>query len=96
MGLPHNPTNVPGWVRRQSFAVKAAVTPRGTQSTGGGKIYQVGLIGGTFDRFHAGHRNLLMSALSQCQTLEVWVTADSIAGAKDSRINPWEERVEEI
>ena len=96
MGLPHNPTNVPGWVRRQSFAVKAAVTPRGTQSTGVGKIYQVGLIGGTFDRFHAGHRNLLMSALSQCQTLEVWVTADSIAGAKDSRINPWEERVEEI
>ena len=96
MGLPHNPTNVPGWVRRQSFAVKVAVTPRGTQSTGVGKIYQVGLIGGTFDRFHAGHRNLLMSALSQCQTLEVWVTADSIAGAKDSRINPWEERVEEI
>ena len=96
MGLPHNPTNVPGWVRRQSFAVKAAVTPRGTQSTGVGKIYQVGLIGGTFDRFHAGHRNLLMSALSQCQTLEVWVTADSMARAKDSRINPWEERVEEI
>ena len=76
--------------------MKVAVTPRGTQSTGDGKIYQVGLIGGTFDRFHAGHRNLLVSALSQCQTLEVWVTADSIAGAKDSRINPWEERVEEI
>ena len=37
-----------------------------------------------------------MSALSQCQTLEVWVTADSIARAKDSRINPWDERVEEI
>ena len=96
MELPHNPTNVPGWVRRPSFAVKAAVTPRGTQSTGGGKIHEVGLIGGTFDRFHAGHRNLLVTALSRCQTIEVWVTADSIAKAKDPRIGPWEERVEEI
>lgn len=96
MGLPHNPTNVPGWVRRPSFAVKAAVTPRGTQSTGGGKMHEVGLIGGTFDRFHAGHRNLLVTALSRCQTVEVWVTADSIAKAKDPRIGPWEERVEEI
>jgi len=96
MGLPHNPTNVPGWVRSPSFAVKASVTPRGTQSTGGGKIHQVGLIGGTFDRFHAGHRNLLMSALSECQSIEVWVTVDSIAKAKDSRINPWKKRVKEI
>ncbi|MBS64749.1 MAG: hypothetical protein CMA93_00215 [Euryarchaeota archaeon] len=96
MGLPHNPTNVPGWVRRPSFAVKAAVTPRGTQSTGVGKINQVGLIGGTFDRFHAGHQNLLMSALSHCHRVEVWVTVDSIARAKDSRINTWEQRVEEI
>ena len=96
MGLPHNPTNVPGWVRSPSFAVKASVTPRGTQSTGGGKIHEVGLIGGTFDRFHAGHRNLLMSALSHCQMVEVWVTVDEIAREKDSRINPWEDRIEEI
>tara|TARA_B100000029_G_scaffold249616_1_gene246524 strand:- start:9121 stop:10245 length:1125 start_codon:yes stop_codon:yes gene_type:complete len=96
MGLPHNPTNVPGWVRRPSFAVKAAVTPRGTQSTGGGKMHEVGLIGGTFDRFHAGHRNLLVTALSRCQMVEVWVTADSIAKAKDPRIGTWEDRVEEI
>ena len=64
--------------------------------TGVGKINQVGLIGGTFDRFHAGHQNLLMSALSHCHRVEVWVTADSIARAKDSRINPWGQRVEEI
>ena len=70
--------------------------PGHTQSTGGGKIHEVGLIGGTFDRFHAGHRNLLMSALSHCQTVEVWVTVDSIARAKDPRINLWEDRVEEI
>ena len=63
--------------------------------TGVGKINQVGLIGGTFDRFHAGHQNLLMSALSHCHRVEVWVTVDSIARAKDSRINTWEQRVEE-
>ena len=59
-------------------------------------MHEVGLIGGTFDRFHAGHRNLLVTALSRCQMVEVWVTADSIAKAKDPRIGPWEERVEEI
>ncbi len=68
----------------------------GHTTTGGGKIHEVGLIGGTFDRFHAGHRNLLVSGLSKCQTIEVWVSVDSIARAKDSRVNPWEQRVEEI
>ena len=68
----------------------------GHTTTGGGKIHEVGLIGGTFDRFHAGHHNLLMSALSVCRTIEVWVTADSISRVKDSRIKPWEERVGEI
>ena len=63
----------------------------GHTTTGGGKIHEVGLIGGTFDRFHAGHHNLLMSALSECRTIEVWVTADSISRVKDSRIKPWEE-----
>ena len=59
-------------------------------------MYQVGLIGGTLDRFHAGHRNLLLSALSDCQKVEVWVTVDSIARAKDPRVSPWEDRVKEI
>lgn len=59
-------------------------------------MHEVGLIGGTFDRFHAGHRNLLVTALSRCQMVEVWVTADSIAKAKDPRIGTWEDRVEEI
>ena len=94
MGLPHNPTNVPGWVRSPSFAVKASVTPRGTQSSGGWKIHEVGLIGGTFDRFHAGHRNLLMSALSHCQMVEVWDNDDAIAREKDYRINPRDNRKE--
>ena len=68
----------------------------GHTTTGGGNIHEVGLIGGTFDRFHIGHRNLFISGLSKCQAIEVWITVDSIARKKDIRINPWEQRVEEI
>ncbi len=68
----------------------------GHTTTGGGKIHEVGLIGGTFDRFHIGHRNLLMSGLSKCKVIEVWITSDPIARDKDIRIYSWNKRVDEI
>ncbi len=59
-------------------------------------MHSVGLIGGTFDRFHAGHLSLLQSGLSECSSLEVWLTSDATTGTKDPRINPWETRAGEM
>ena len=55
-------------------------------------MHSLGLVGGTFDCFHAGHRALIDYGLSKCQRLEVWLTSDQIAQAKDSRIESWSER----
>ena len=68
----------------------------GHTTTGGGKIHEVGLIGGTFDRFHAGHLALMVTGLSQCSHIEAWITADSMAQSKDPRVNPWDVRVMEM
>ncbi len=53
------------------------------------------LVGGTFDCFHAGHQALLEAALS-CDSVEVWVTSDTIASEKDPRIKSQSERQKEI
>ena len=59
-------------------------------------MHSLGLVGGTFDRLHAGHRELIAYGLSKCQRLEVWLTSDQIAQEKDSRIESWSERSEKL
>ncbi|HJM13200.1 MAG TPA: pantetheine-phosphate adenylyltransferase [Candidatus Thalassarchaeaceae archaeon] len=59
-------------------------------------MHQLGLIGGTFDRFHDGHKSLIRKGLSECNSLEIWITNDSIANAKDNRTKSWSERCSEI
>ena len=59
-------------------------------------MHDVGLIGGTFDRFHAGHMSLMATGLSECSSIEVWITADRIAHSKDPRVNPWDARAREM
>jgi len=84
--------------------VKVAVTPRGTQFPtalkawpyGGILMHEVGLIGGTFDRFHDGHALLLDRSLEACTSVEVWLTSDSSAHSKDPRVLGWEDRCQEI
>ena len=56
----------------------------------------LGLVGGTFDRFHKGHRKLLDAGLNECQNLEIWMTSDSLAKGKDARIESWDRRMELI
>ena len=59
-------------------------------------MHNLGLVGGTFDRLHAGHRILIEKALSECTSLEIWLTSDSIAQTKDSRCESWAVRGQKI
>ncbi|MEC8998286.1 MAG: pantetheine-phosphate adenylyltransferase [Candidatus Thermoplasmatota archaeon] len=59
-------------------------------------MHEVGLIGGTFDRFHDGHARLIGRSLDSCASLEVWLTSDSSARSKDPRVLSWEERCQGI
>tara|TARA_B100000029_G_scaffold69833_1_gene62111 strand:+ start:4342 stop:5355 length:1014 start_codon:yes stop_codon:yes gene_type:complete len=55
-------------------------------------MHTLGLVGGTFDRFHAGHRALIERGLAECARLEVWLSSDHFANSKDSRIESWADR----
>ncbi|MGB0791235.1 MAG: pantetheine-phosphate adenylyltransferase [Candidatus Thalassarchaeaceae archaeon] len=59
-------------------------------------MYQHGLIGGTFDRVHAGHLRLISEAIDNCEFLEIWITNDKIAQRKDWRCWTEEKRRSEI
>ena len=59
-------------------------------------MHDLGLVGGTFDRLHAGHRVLIERGLSKCTSLEIWLTSDSIAQAKDPRCENWSVRGQKI
>ena len=51
------------------------------------------LLGGTFDRLHDGHKDLLRAGLEAAAHLEVHITTDQMALAKDHRIQPVEDRM---
>ena len=80
--------------------MKVAVTPRGTlrknDPIGSKMIHGIGLIGGTFDRFHSGHMSLIETGLSRCERIQVWITSDEIAQSKDSQIKKWDERKSDL
>lgn len=57
------------------------------------EMFEIGLIGGTFDRFHKGHLHLISKSLEQCNELEIWITSDNIAMKKDPRVQNWEDRL---
>ena len=59
-------------------------------------MHGIGLIGGTFDRFHSGHMSLIETGLSCCEEIQVWITSDDIAQSKDVRIKKWEERKSDL
>ncbi|MBT4065599.1 MAG: pantetheine-phosphate adenylyltransferase [Euryarchaeota archaeon] len=54
------------------------------------------LVGGTFDRFHAGHQALLNTALDIAELVEVWIANDAMSDAKSPFIQPFEDRREAI
>lgn len=54
------------------------------------------LLGGTFDRFHVGHEQLLRVCLEQSDEVQVWLICDEMARKKDSRVLSWDERSNQI
>ena len=54
------------------------------------------LVGGTFDRFHDGHKALLTIALDVAELVEVWITNDAMSFEKSQFIQSFEDRREAI
>ncbi|MBT4060258.1 MAG: pantetheine-phosphate adenylyltransferase [Euryarchaeota archaeon] len=54
------------------------------------------LLGGTFDRFHVGHHNLISTCLKQADKVQIWLTSDVMANSKNPLILDWETRQNEI
>ena len=54
------------------------------------------LVGGTFDRLHAGHRLLLDAASKDAEAIEVHITSDSMAEEKSPFVQPFDERMNEL
>ncbi|MCH1592056.1 MAG: pantetheine-phosphate adenylyltransferase, partial [Candidatus Thalassarchaeaceae archaeon] len=71
-------------------------TRLGKDPIGRKTMHRIGLIGGTFDRFHSGHMSLIEVGLSQCQKIEIWIIDDEIAQSKDKRVKKWGERKSDL
>ncbi len=56
----------------------------------------VGLLGGTFDRLHHGHRALILGTASECDHLQIHVTSDLIATKKDTSIQKLDIRLRQL
>nr|ABZ07503.1 putative protein of unknown function (DUF359) [uncultured marine microorganism HF4000_ANIW137G21] len=59
-------------------------------------MHPLGLLGGTFDCFHAGHLALVERGLVECEVLEIWLTSDALAQFKDARTCSWNERTSDL
>lgn len=58
--------------------------------------YACCLVGGTFDRFHSGHKLLLSMAISRSDRVEIHVVSDYLASRKSPFIQSYDERVSGI
>lgn len=56
------------------------------------KIYRKVAVGGTFDKFHEGHKKLLTTAFDIGMEVEIGVTSDAFGGLKGD-IDPCKERM---
>ena len=63
---------------------------------GEGFRFQRCLVGGTFDRLHAGHRLLLDAAARAAQNVEVHITSDAMADRKSVNMQSFETRRDEL
>ncbi len=60
------------------------------------KRYSLVAVGGTFDRFHRGHRRLLDEAFRVGETVMIGVTSDEFASRKGEDIEPCRTRMKNL
>lgn len=58
--------------------------------------HDICLVGGTFDRFHSGHKLLLEAGLRDCRKVMIYVTNDELALAKSPLVTSLENRMQSI
>ena len=58
--------------------------------------HDICLVGGTFDRFHSGHKLLLEAGLRDCRKVMIYVTNDELALAKSPLVMSLENRMQSI
>ncbi|MGB0950371.1 MAG: hypothetical protein ACPGWQ_00025 [Poseidonia sp.] len=63
---------------------------------GGAPRFNRCLVGGTFDRLHAGHRLLLDAAVRAAGHVEVHITSDKMADQKSVNMQSFETRRDEV
>ena len=56
----------------------------------------VGVLGGTFDRLHSGHRNLILTIASECSHLQIYLASDKMVKSKHSSIQAFELRQQNL
>ena len=56
----------------------------------------IGLLGGTFDRLHDGHRALILGTSLECDHLQIHVTSDSMITDKDPLIQDIDTRLKQL
>ena len=54
------------------------------------------LVGGTFDRLHAGHRLLLNAASKDADAVEIHITSDVMAEGKSPFVQSFDDRMDEL
>lgn len=59
------------------------------------KRYNKVAVGGTFDKFHDGHKKLLSTAFEIAESVEIGVTSDAFGGLKGD-IDSCEERMDNV
>ncbi|MEM3658108.1 MAG: pantetheine-phosphate adenylyltransferase [Candidatus Hadarchaeum sp.] len=57
---------------------------------------EIVILGGTFDRFHKGHRLLLGFAASMGKKIILGITSDELASKKHHNVEPFEHRLENV
>lgn len=60
------------------------------------KKYKKVAVGGTFDKFHNGHKKLISTAFEMGERVLIGVTSDNFASTKNHDIEPFETRIHNI
>jgi len=79
---------------QRSDAIKEQFGPSRLMSST--RRFRCCLVGGTFDRFHAGHRLLLNAASKDADAVEIHIASDSMAEVKSPFVQSFEDRMDEL